>query len=98
MTISQTGPRKTTGTTSRGRKSYIYTDIPVKQALEEEEKNRNSKKNVKLAMFGLKQHKQNHAKRKLAKKRSKKDKDEDEDTSEEQDFCFVCMDPFRNSK
>ena len=31
-------------------------------------------------------------------KESKKDKDEDWDTSEEEDLCIVCLEPFPNPK
>ena len=92
------GPRKTTGATKRRRKSEIYTDTLVKQALEEEEKNRKCKKKVNMDLRGKRQCKTNNPERKSARKRTQKKNDKDEDTSDEKNFCIVCMEPFSNSK
>ena len=69
------------------------TDTPVKQALEEEARKKTFKKRITLPPGKVQ--------KKKAKQRSKRPKpkvQEDSETSDDENFCIVCMESFANSR
>lgn len=87
--LPKAGPRKQApNQNKRKRQTAILTDTPVKNALEDEQKN---VKSVKRNICG---NKKSVAKKTLTNKKVCKNKGSD---SEEEDCCLYCMDTYKNS-
>ncbi|KAK4880513.1 hypothetical protein RN001_008659 [Aquatica leii] len=86
-------PRKA-GINRKKIKSAVLTDTPVKNAFEEEARERENRKKI---SGKLKKNFSDHKGSKCKKKGTKKE-ETDSDQSEEGDLCLVCLESYSNSK
>lgn len=92
------GPRKETNRGKKKRSSAVWTDTPVKEALEAEKAIKDEKKkSVKRAVLGKITKEQKDKKKKISKPVNQTP-DSSTDEDEENCFCLVCLEPYQGSR